>query len=103
MGKVIKITTDYKSTEQYRSMLTNAIEKLEDIEENLNSLIVNLATAGKWKEWSDSIPVGGTFKFTEEMLKDTGDNNINDIAGLLDEVIRVKERIKTAGNNGYKI
>ena len=103
MGKVIKITTDYKSTEQYRSMLTNAIEKLEDIEENLNNLIVNLATAGKWKEWSDSIPVGGTFKFTEEMLKDTGDNNINDIAGLLDEVIRVKERIKTAGNNGYKI
>jgi len=33
-------------------------EKLKNIEDDLQTLIVNLATAGKWKKWSDSIPEG---------------------------------------------
>jgi hypothetical protein len=94
MSKIIKITSDYKSAKKYLSTVDNVVEKLEAIEDDLQGLVVNLATAGKWKEWSDKIPDGETFEFTEEMLKDTGDSNVDSIAGLLDELIRVKKKIK---------
>ncbi len=94
MSKIIKINTDYKATPEYRSALTDSVELLNNIEFDLQNLIVNLATTGKWKEWSDSIPVGSKFDFTEEMLKDTGDNNVNELAGLLENILILKEKLK---------
>lgn len=94
MNKIVKFTIDYKSTKEYRSMLKEVSEKLKNIEDDLQTLIVNLATAGKWKKWSDSIPQGEIFDFTEKMLRDTGDKNVDTLAGLLDEVIEVKKKIK---------
>ena len=94
MSKIIKINTDYKATTEYRSALTDSIEWLNNIEFDLQTLIVNLSTTGKWKEWSDSIPIGAKFDFTEEMLKDTGDNNVNELAGLLENIIILKEKLK---------
>lgn len=99
MSKIIKIKSDYKSTPEYRAVLTNTIEKLDNINADLHSLIVNLATAGKWKKWSDNISEGEVFYFTEEMLKDTGDNNVDGIAELLDEVIKLKEKIENNLHN----
>jgi tagatose-1,6-bisphosphate aldolase len=59
-------------------------------------LVINTATEGKWKEWSDSMQEGDMFNFSEEMLKDTGDENVNNISSLIDEVIKVKDEIKNA-------
>jgi hypothetical protein len=60
MSKIIKITTDYKSSKDYISTLNNSIEKLNLIEDELKGLMVNLVTTGKWKDWSNNIPLGET-------------------------------------------
>lgn len=93
MSKIVDLSSKYKSSPEYQAELKNSLESLNNIEDELYGILVNLATSGKWKEWSDSIPDGGTFTFTEEMLKDTGDNNIDDLANLMDELIRIKKRI----------
>ena len=72
------------------------IKKLNEIENDLRELVINTATEGKWKEWSGRMQEGGMFNFTEEMLKDTGDENVNYISSLIDEVIKVKDEIKNA-------
>jgi hypothetical protein len=69
---------------------------LDDIENELMGLAINTATEGKWKEWSDSMQEGEEFNFTEKMLKNTGDENVDNIALLIDNVIVTKEKIKNA-------
>jgi hypothetical protein len=97
MTRVVKFSSDYKSSEIYRTTLANAIEELQNIESILHELIVGLALSGKWKGWSDSQPIGTTFNFTEEMLKDTGDSNVDRLFSLRDELISVKEKLKSGG------
>ena len=94
MGKIKQFNNDYRLTEAYSATLSGVIDKLENFEIELNELIVGLAVSGKWKEWSDQQPIGTIFEFTEEMLKDTGDINVDAIAGLKDEVMRIKNKLK---------
>jgi len=79
MSKTIKFTPDYRSGAGYREALSEAITDLEKFSDELETTIEGLATTGKWKAWSDSIPVGGEFHFTNEMLIDTGDANVDAI------------------------
>ena len=83
----------YKSSPDYQEELKQAVERLREIEAELFTKMINLATLGKWKEWSKSIPVGGEFKFTEEMLRDTGDENVNDLCLLMDKIVEVQTRL----------
>lgn len=94
MSKIIKLKHDYKAASDYKDQLKHNIEKLQEFESELLMLAVNTATCGKWKEWSDNIKEGDTFEFTEEMLKDSGDDNVNDIMMLIDRVITLRERIE---------
>lgn len=88
MGKVIKLYN-----KEYQNQLNKVIKKLNDIEDELKSLAVNTAITGKWKDWSDNIEIGETFVFTEEMLKNTGDKNVDQIVSLIDNLMKVKESI----------
>ncbi|NOZ34072.1 MAG: hypothetical protein GXO80_02105 [Chlorobi bacterium] len=96
MGKVIKLYNN----KDYSNQLKQVIQKLNKIEDELKSLAVNTATTGKWKEWSDNVQIGNYFVFTEEMLKNTSDKNVDQIVSLIDKLIKVKERIKI-NNNKY--
>jgi len=95
MSKIIEFKTDFKSTPDYKEEIVLTLRKIEEIEIELSTAIINLAAKGKWMNWSDSIPTGEFFTFTEEMLKDTGDENIDDLTFLMDELIRAKAKIET--------
>ena len=58
--------------------------ELDDLAEHIYSCMVDLATAGKWKEWADSQPLGLAPEFSEEMLIDTGDACIEALGDVLD-------------------
>ncbi len=72
MAKIIPFESDYASHSRYQEALSEIIIELDQLEEHVISLSISLATSGRWKEWSDSIEIGGKFEFTEKMLKDTG-------------------------------
>ena len=94
MGRIVEFKGNYKSSSNYQEQLIKNIKKLNEIETDLTDLVIKTATEGKWKKWSDSMQEGDVFTFTEEMLKDTGDENVNNISSLIDEVIKVKDEIK---------
>jgi len=93
MSKVIKFKTDYRLTPEYRRELNLSVNKLDEFGNELIGLMINLATTGKWKEWSDNMQDGVKFEFSEEMLKDTGDENVNDLALMMDELSRINARL----------
>jgi hypothetical protein len=68
---------------EYQKALEQTIDTLENIKEDIKSLIFPLAVADKWKEWSDEQEIGEIFNVTEDMLENTGDKNIE----LLWEII----------------
>ncbi len=94
MGEIIKISELYNLSSDYQNMLKEAVEQLEEMEERLSLMIVNIATSGVWKEWSDLMPDGEYFYFGRDALRDTGDENVNFIFVLMDEVILSKEKIQ---------
>jgi len=94
MGKIVKFSKEYKSSLNYQKQLQQNIAKLDNIETELFGLAINTATAGKWKDWSKNKQNGEVFEFTEKMLKDTGDKNVDAIILLLDNVIDTKEKMK---------
>lgn len=93
MSKIIKITAGYKTTEAYKKSISNAISELEEVELSLVNMIVNLSTAGKWKAWSDGQPVGTIFEFTEEMLRDTEDENVQAIFKVRDKILELMNEL----------
>lgn len=86
MSKIVKITSGYKSTEEYKACINETFEELESMDFVLHELIVRLATAGKWKDWSDQMPIGSEFYFTEEMLRETGDKNVDSLIELWEKL-----------------
>ena len=94
MGKTVEFNKGYKLSVEYQKQISLTIEKLTGIEEELIGMAFSIAAVGKWKEWSESKKEGDVFTFTEEMLKDTGDENIDYLASLIDQVNDVKEKVK---------
>ncbi|MDR2533799.1 MAG: hypothetical protein LBC81_03335 [Tannerellaceae bacterium] len=80
MGKRVNLH-DYIA---YRRKLSEMTVELDDTAEYIYSCMVDLALAGKWKEWADSHPLGIDYEFTEDMLIDTGDRCIEALADVLD-------------------
>lgn len=78
---------------EYQKRILETQELLTKIEKDLFNEIIDLATIGKWKQWSDKQEIGTVFNFTDEMLKETGDENIDSLYELMDELIRIKEKI----------
>jgi len=91
MSKLIQLPTDYRNTKAYRDSLERSLSRLGQIEIDLVSIMVDLATTGKWKKWSEEFPKGEMFEFTEDMFRETGDKNLDSLSKLLDEVLKARE------------
>ena len=78
----------------YKEHIKETIELLERTGEQLGEICINLAVCGKWKEWNNSIPEGATFNFTEKMLFETGDENVNILMNLKHNIANALESIQ---------
>jgi len=72
--------------QEYNKRLKATTADLSDMSLKLFDLGLKLALTDKWKEWSDSMPVGSEFNFDNEMLLDTGDNIVTRIIKLKIEI-----------------
>ena len=90
VARVINIK-DYAG---YQAKLSKIVEQVSDLAEEIYESLFELAVLNKWKHWSDSQPVGTEFDVDEEMLRNTGDKNIDVLWKLLDTMLEVKENIK---------
>lgn len=55
--------------------------------DDLRQFSINLALEGKWKDMVDDQNTGVVFSFTDKMLHNTGDNNINLLLAMKDNLI----------------
>lgn len=86
---------------EYKERVVKVFEFLEQTERDLTSEIIDLAVLGKWKKWSDEQPNGTEFEFTDEMLQNSGDENVDMLCDLRAELISITEKI-TKANIGFK-
>jgi len=87
--KIISLT-DYT---EYRETLSQVIEKISAISDEIQDNLFNLACHGKWKEWDKQQPIGAEFYVDENMIRDTGDKNIDLLWEMLDKINEIKEKI----------
>ena len=87
-------TINLNDQNKYQNKLKETIEFLDYTENELFSKMICLATLGKWKNWDDNIEIGTVFNFTEEMLRDTGDFNINKLFEIAEKISIIKKEIK---------
>jgi hypothetical protein len=76
---------------KYHKELAEVVTQLTDMSKQIHSGMVNLAILGKWQEWSDGQPEGAVFEFTEDMLRNTGDKNVDALAELMDKILDTKD------------
>jgi uncharacterized protein YwgA len=76
---------------KYHKKLSEIVNQLTDMSEQIHSGMVNLAILGKWQEWSDGQPEGAVFEFTEDMLRNTGDKNVDALVELMDKILDTKD------------
>ncbi len=91
-----KKVINLREKNDYNNRLKETFDFLEKVENDLVTEMINLAISGKWKKWSDEQPIGTEFSFTDEILKDTGDENINILCDLREELIKITERLTNA-------
>ena len=85
---------DFKDFVNYKKKLSEVIQQVTELSEAIEENLFDLACLGKWKEWDKQQPVGTEFYVTEEMLRNTGDKNIDLLWSVLDKIEDVKEEIK---------
>lgn len=84
----------------YKESLEETLEFLEKTEKNLLTEIIDLAVLGKWKKWSDEQEIGTEFSFTDEMLNNTGDKNIDLLCELRGELSIIIDKITKTNKVG---
>ena len=87
--KIISLT-DYA---QYRKTLSKLIKQIDGISGKIHDKLFCLACQGKWKEWDKAQPIGTEIYIDDEMLRNTGDKNIDLLWEVLDKIGEVKERM----------
>jgi hypothetical protein len=89
MAKVIPLNIN----QAYAKSIEQTIGTLEQMESEIHFQIIALAISGKWKKWSDDQPIGTEFIFKEEMLRDTGDKNVDLLCELMDKIVEVRKKM----------
>jgi len=89
-GKII----NFKDYVEYHEKLSEVMELVNDLSDDIFDSLFILASLDKWKQWSDTQPVGTVFDVSEEMLRNTGDENIDHLWELLDKIEEVKGQIR---------
>lgn len=89
MSTVINIIDKSKQEKE----LAETIDFLHNIKHEMIHRMFVLATLDKWKEWSDSQKVRANISFTDEMIKDTGDINIDNLYELQERVSQTIDKL----------
>ena len=66
-----------KDYAEYHAKLSEIVEQVDDLAEEFYDSLFELAVLDKWKHWSDSQPIGAELYVDEDMLRNTGDKNID--------------------------
>jgi hypothetical protein len=90
MGKTVQLS-EYQSS--YKERTQETITYLEGVRDEIFTQMINIATVGVWKEWMKDIKTGDTFKFSADMLENTGDKNIEALWELYYKMDEVEERL----------
>jgi len=88
-GKIINL----KGNAEYEKKLSEMMEKVGILSDEIYEGLFPLAIMGKWQEWEADQPIGGKLNVDEDMLRNTGDKNIDILWELLDKAEDVIERI----------
>jgi type III secretion system FlhB-like substrate exporter len=70
----------------YLDELYGALETLWKFYKKIEEHMVNLLVRDKWKEWNDTKKEGDSFIFSDEILANTGDRNIDDLFSIRDNI-----------------
>ena len=92
-----------KSYSEYSKALDSITEEIADMKEAVYGYAIDLATKGKWKEWSDKQAIGTEFSFSEDMLCDTGDKNVDSLMKLFYEMHTIYEVLTEKRQLPYSI
>jgi len=82
---------------KYRKLLKKVTKRIDTVYDAVYESLFDIACAGKWKEWDEQQPIGTVFDLSEEMLRDTGDTNIDLLWEILDKIDEVKEKMTIWG------
>ena len=83
-----------KNHTAYRSALNELISQINNIASEIDDNLFNLACLKMWKEWDLQQPIGTEFYVTEEMLRNTGDKNIDLLWEVRDKISEVCVKIQ---------
>lgn len=84
---------NFKKKIEYQKSLLETLDYIENIKNQLIGKMIDLAMLDKWQEWNKKQEEGAIFEFTEEMLKNTGDKNIDKLCEIIDKLEMVKYEI----------
>jgi predicted nuclease with TOPRIM domain len=93
----------YNTTKEYYiEELHDMLKTLGEFYDKIEGHMINLAIRDKWKEWNDTMKEGDTFNFSDEMLANTGDKNIDDLYVLYENVYNIIELISKRNKIGFE-
>ena len=85
-AKIINI----KDYADYVNKLSEIMEKATNFGNEIIRDMFKLACMDKWKKWSDDQPLGTKLYVDDDMLRNTGDKNIDLLWEILDKIMDVK-------------
>ena len=89
-AKIISI----KDYADYNNKLSEVMEHVTALSDSIYECFFELACLDKWRDWSESQTIGTSIYVTEEMLRDTGDRNIDLLFEILDKIEEIKSKIR---------
>jgi hypothetical protein len=93
MSKIIDLQK-HNEQKKYSETIGDTHLFLDKMQEKIRELMVNISVQGVWKETFDKYKEGDIFNFTQDMLENTGDFNIEIMWELYYKIDDVRERLK---------
>jgi len=95
VGRVAKDATviKFQNHAKYQEKLSEILEQITEISTVMYENLFALACMGKWNEWDDQQPIGARIFIDEDMIRNTGDKNIDLLLEVWDKIEEVKEEI----------
>jgi hypothetical protein len=85
---------NFLKDKEYKEEIFGVLDQLDQMEENFTGMMINLACKDKWSEWVKTQKEGSSFSFSDEMLAQTGDESVNVLFELREDIRNGIEKIK---------
>jgi len=85
---------DFKDYTKYNEKLLEIMELARALGDEIYDSMFQLACLDKWKKWDESQPIGAEINVTDDMLRNTGDKNIDLLWQILDKIMDVEDQIR---------